>query len=133
MSKPKILIIEDDLALRQLYEKRFQFADFDVLIASDGEVGMQLALSELPDIVLLDILLPKMGGLGVLRNLKTQPHTKDIPIVVMTAYDVDTYRLEAQPYCDKFFLKSDLRPMDFVREINDLLEQKKKQLDGLEK
>lgn len=120
----KILIIEDDTALRDMYASRFQIAGFDVLTASDGNEGMQIALTHKPEAILLDILLPRQGGLGVLRNLKSQELTKDIPIVVVTAYDLDEYRIQSQPYADRFFLKSDVRPTDILEEVKYLIQKR---------
>lgn len=120
----RILIIEDDTALRDMYASRFEIAGFDVLTASDGDEGMQIALTHKPEAILLDILLPRQGGLGVLRNLKSQESTKTIPIVVVTAYDLDEYRIQSQPYADKFFLKSDVRPTDILEEVKYLIQKK---------
>lgn len=124
MNKPKILIIEDDIALRDLYVKRFELADYEVINASDGEIGIDLAEAISPDAILLDILLPGIDGLKVLSNLRSKDKTKYIPIIVMTAYDLDEYRIKSQPFCDKFFLKSDLRPLDIVNEVNGLINKK---------
>ncbi len=118
-----ILIVEDDVALRQLYEKRYSLAGFKVLVATDGEEGLEKANSYKPDIVLLDILLPKESGIVVMKKLKNDIKTKKIPIIIMTAYDIDQYRLESQPYCEKFFLKSDIRPVDMVNQTLDVLEK----------
>lgn len=126
MNKNKILIVEDDIALRQLYQKRFEMAGYDVLTTGDGKESLSIAESENPNVILLDVLLPSLSGLEVLKILKNQNSTKKIPVVMMTAYDLDKYRLEAQTFCDSFFLKSDLRPVDFVNEVNNLLENKNK-------
>ncbi len=80
----KILIVEDDAYLADVYGTKFEKEGFEVKIAEDGETGIQMTFDWSPDIVLLDIMLPKMDGLDVLRELKASKDTKNIPIVMWT-------------------------------------------------
>lgn len=81
----KVLIVEDDPVLQQLYKDVFQEAGFNVVIAGDGEQGLSAAESEHPDIMLLDIMLPKKDGLSTLRDLKSNPNLENIPVALLTA------------------------------------------------
>lgn len=83
-SNLKILIIEDDPFLLGMYSGKFEVEDFKVLVADDGEKGLRLAQKEIPDIILLDILLPKMTGFEVLGALKKDPATSNIPVILLT-------------------------------------------------
>ena len=82
--KIKILLIEDDPFLLNMYNTKFELEGFLVITANDGEKGSKLALKEEPDIILLDILLPKKDGFEVLEELKTNNKTKDIPVILLT-------------------------------------------------
>ena len=80
----KILLIEDDPFLLSMYSTKFEIEKFNVVVADDGEKGLALANKEAPDIILLDILMPKMNGFEVLENLKAVKKTKDIPVILLT-------------------------------------------------
>ena len=80
----KILIVEDDTVLQQALSEYLTAEKFEVVLAADGETGVQTALSEKPDLILLDIILPKKDGYEVLQEIKSNEATKDIPIVLLT-------------------------------------------------
>ena len=83
----KILIVEDDLVLQKLLSEYLAGEGFEVKTADDGEVGTEMALSENPDLILLDIILPKRNGYEVLKEVKSNIHTKDVPVVLLTNLD----------------------------------------------
>lgn len=83
-TKNKILIIEDEADLLELYTLQFESEGFFVTSATKGEEGLKLASQEKPDIILLDVILPKMDGFKVLKKLKGNSATKDIPVVMLT-------------------------------------------------
>lgn len=83
----KILIVEDELTLRKTLKEKFTREDFQTLTASDGEAGLTLALTEYPDLILLDILLPKMDGLAMLREVRKDAWGKTVPVIVLTNVD----------------------------------------------
>lgn len=86
MNNKTILIIDDEEPIRELLKLTLQSAGFDsILEASDGEDGLALAARYLPDLILLDLMLPGMDGLSVCRRLKTSPDTRMIPIIMLTA------------------------------------------------
>lgn len=80
----KILIVEDDNFLADIYKTKFELEGFKVMVAADGEKGLKTAQSKKPDLILLDILLPKMDGFAVLQKLKEGDDTKNIPVILLT-------------------------------------------------
>lgn len=89
----KVLIAEDEEALRALLVATLQDADrYDLLTASDGEESLRLARDERPDLIFLDILMPKLDGVQVCRALKGEPDTSGIKIVMLTALAQETNR-----------------------------------------
>ncbi len=80
----KILIVEDDNFLVDMYTTKFELEGFQVIAAEDGEKGIALAQEEKPDIILLDILMPKKDGFSTLEDLKKDDVTKDIPVILLT-------------------------------------------------
>jgi len=83
MSK-KILFIEDESALQKTFGEILKQEGYEMISALDGETGLRLAKSEKPDLILLDLILPKMHGFEVLKKLKEDKETKDIPVIVLT-------------------------------------------------
>lgn len=84
MNKKKILLIEDDTMLRETLAEFLEKEDFDALVASNGDQGVEIAKKEKPDLILLDIILPKKDGYEVLGELKSHDKTKDIPVIILT-------------------------------------------------
>lgn len=80
----RILCIEDEKALQKTLTKMLQVSGFDVINAYDGEKGFALAQKETPDLILLDVILPKLNGRDVLKRLKAEETTKDIPVIMLT-------------------------------------------------
>ena len=118
----KVLIIEDDAPLREMYKTRLLEAKFETIEAKDGEEGVNLALEQLPDLILLDILMPKKGGLGVLEVLKTNPATKTIPVIIMTAMLNEEYRASAKRFgVTDYFIKSETMPGDILKKVQEVL------------
>lgn len=80
----KVLIVDDEQSVLEMYGQRIKEEDFEVLTASDGQTGIDLAIKEKPDVILLDIIMPQLNGLDVLKILKEKPETKDIPVFLLT-------------------------------------------------
>lgn len=83
-NQQKILIIEDDGFLLQMYSSKLAMEGFKILDAVDGEKGLRVAKKELPDLILLDLLLPKKDGIWVLEGLKKDAQTSQIPVMVLS-------------------------------------------------
>jgi CheY-like chemotaxis protein len=84
-SHPKVLLVEDSKFLRIANERVLARAGYDVSIAGDGEEALRVANDKLPDIILLDMLLPKLSGPEVLKALKSNPATMAIPVIVLSS------------------------------------------------
>ena len=85
ISKSKVLLVEDSKFLRRANECALCKAGFEVSTAADGEEALRVANDQLPDIILLDMMLPKISGPDVLKALKANPATMDIPVIVLTS------------------------------------------------
>jgi len=84
--KHKILVIEDDLSMAKVLDKWLKVFGCDIVKTYKGETGLNAAKMEAPDLILLDLMLPDIGGVEVAKRLKQEASTKDIPIIFMTAY-----------------------------------------------
>ncbi|MDD5251645.1 MAG: response regulator [Patescibacteria group bacterium] len=82
--KAKVLIVDDDAFLAGIYATKLELEGFEVASARDGEEGVKVALEEKPDLILLDVLMPKLDGFEVLKRLKSEETTKDIPVIMLT-------------------------------------------------
>lgn len=83
----KILIIDDEQDLREAIATTLSYEGFEIISAGDGEEGLKLALSEKPDLIFLDIIMPKLDGLSMLKKLREDEWGKDVKVVVMTVLD----------------------------------------------
>ena len=82
--KVKILVVEDDKFLLKVYNHKLTKEGFDVVLATTGEEGVTKAMSEIPDLILLDIILPRKNGFDVLSDLKLNSNTKNIPVIILS-------------------------------------------------
>jgi CheY-like chemotaxis protein len=120
-----ILLVEDNEMNRDMLSRRLERKGYRVVAAHDGGQGHALAHSENPDLILMDMSLPVMNGWQVTRLLKSDPSTRHIPIIALTAHALATDRLKAiEAGCDDY----DTKPVDFGRlqhKINSALTEKK--------
>ena len=84
MGKKKIVIVEDDVFILKALQIKLKKQNVDILVANDGVAGLKMVKDEKPDLVLLDLILPKMHGFEVLENLKNDPAVKEIPVIILT-------------------------------------------------
>lgn len=118
MKKSKIVLIEDDEVLSIVMREELGRAGFDISLATDGEKGIRLVRNKKPDLVLLDLMLPEKSGFEVLEELKKDPKTKNIPVVILTVLSLDeniqkALRLGASDY----FVKSQHTALELVEMI----------------
>jgi CheY-like chemotaxis protein len=104
----KVLLVEDSKFLRIANERALARAGFEVSTAADGEEALKVATAKLPDIILLDMLLPKLSGPEVLKALKKNPATMDIPVVVLTSLSQKNEEKLLQEGAAAYFEKSTL-------------------------
>lgn len=117
-----ILIVEDDVFLADLYRTKFNLDGFKVAVAYDGEKGLEMVGKVMPDIVLLDLVLPKLSGFEVLSEIKANNKTKDIPVLLLTNLsqrtDVDKgLKLGANDY----LIKAHFMPSEVVEKIKKIV------------
>jgi two-component system cell cycle response regulator DivK len=109
---PKILLVEDNEMNRDMLSRRLQRSGYSVITAHDGEQGYTLATTEHPDLILMDIGLPIMDGWEATRLLKSNQHTRHIPIIALTAHALVSDREKAfESGCDDY----DTKPVEFAR------------------
>jgi DNA-binding response OmpR family regulator len=120
--KPVILLIEDDRTLVEMYVQRLKHEGFEVLTAFDGNEGVQMALESGPNLILLDLMLPKQGGLSVLKIIKSNEMTKNIPVIVLTNFGKEEYREESlRDGAVMFLLKAESMPGQVVEKVKETL------------
>ena len=108
----KILIVEDNEMNRDMLSRRLERKGFDVVMAEDGQKGVDLSKSENPDLILMDLSLPIMDGWEATSTIKSEEATKDIPIIVLTAHAMSGDREKAlEAGADEY----DTKPIDFKR------------------
>lgn len=122
---PKVLIIEDDESLREVYREEFNSEGFTVETANDGQEGVERMVSFMPELVLLDMYMPKMSGFDVLKMVKNIPEIKNIPIIVFTNINPDVQDLMKNWGVAYFLLKADNTPGQVVERVRMIMDLKK--------
>jgi two-component system, OmpR family, alkaline phosphatase synthesis response regulator PhoP len=122
-SHPRILIVDDEPDLRSVLRFSLEAEQFEVIEASDGEEGLRMACDELPDLVVLDLMLPRMDGYKICRALKFDDRYRHMPVVILSARSGETdRRLAMELGADAFITKPyDLK--DLVSRIRERLQQ----------
>lgn len=117
-----ILIVDDDTTLLDMYVERMKSEGAIVLEAIDGEEAIKLAKEDHPAVILLDIMMPKLNGFEVLKQLKTDPETTDIPVIILTALADDQKKREALAFgATDFIVKSEMLPLDVVEKLRKII------------
>ena len=129
--QPLVLVVEDYQDAREMYAAYLQFSGYDVAEAANGVEAIEKARELLPDIVLMDLALPRMDGWEATRRLKSEPKTKDIPVVALTGHALAGHAEGAREAgCDAFVTKPCL-PDALVVEIKRLLDSQPAKSDNL--
>jgi DNA-binding response OmpR family regulator len=106
VARTKVLVIDDEEYIQHILHFSFGAEGYEVLTASDGEEGVNKARSEKPDVIVMDIMMPKMDGYEACKKLKADPQTKDIPVILLTAKGRDTDRkLGSEAGADDYVVK----------------------------
>ena len=123
--KTKVMVVEDEEILLTALSEELKQEGFEVVGAKDGVEGVEKAASEKPDLILLDLVMPRLDGIGALKQMKDNPETKEIPVVILTNlsdYDKvsDALSLGAMDY----LVKANYRLEELVNNIKTVLERK---------
>jgi len=128
--KPLVLIVEDQEALVTMLRYNLEGAGFRVNTAGDGEEALVAASEEVPDLILLDWMLPLMSGIEVCRQLRSKPDTRRVPIIMLTARGEETDKLRGlDSGCDDYITKP-FSPAELIARINAVLRRSKPELSS---
>lgn len=123
MSKAKILVAEDERDIRELIAFTLRFAEFEVVLTSNGIEAIDIALREKPDLIMLDVRMPKMTGYEACRLLKENPETRDIPVVFLSAKgQEDEIKRGLSSGADEYILKP-FAPDELTKRVEVILER----------
>ncbi|PIZ55769.1 response regulator [bacterium (Candidatus Torokbacteria) CG_4_10_14_0_2_um_filter_35_8] len=122
MPDAKILVVEDDVFLTKVYQDKFSREGFLTIVASDGAVAFNKAKKEKPDLIILDLLLPKKTGLDVLKELKEDKELKKIPVLILSnlgrGQDIEKGK---ELGADDYLVKADMTISGIVGKVKKLL------------
>ena len=117
----KILIIEDDEFLRNLMVRRLEKEGFETAEASNGKTGLEKSKTEKPDLILLDLILPGIDGSEVLVEIKKNPATASIPVIIITNLDQKENNKETRDLAVDYLIKAQLDPIEITERIKKVL------------
>lgn len=118
----KILLVEDDNNLREIFEMRLQAEGYQTLTASDGEEALVVALKEKPELIIADVMMPKMSGFEMLETMRTAPDTSKIKVIMMTALGQAEDQARGEKLgVIKYLVKSQVTLEDFVRVVKEVV------------
>ena len=118
----KILLIEDEKILAEMYKEKFIQAGFEVFLASESREGLSLAQKEKPDLIILDILLPRENGIVFLNWLRKDREVAEIPVVALSNYDdPEAKRQAAKLGVKEYLIKTNYTPSEVVEKIKSYL------------
>ncbi|MCK5179249.1 MAG: response regulator [Candidatus Omnitrophica bacterium] len=115
MSKKKILIVDDEIELVELVKIRLEANGYEVITANSGLEGLSKAASEVPDLIVLDIGMAEMDGYTALQKLREEETTKDIPVIMLTAYAKMQSLFEMEGISD--YIVKPFDPQDFLEKV----------------
>lgn len=118
----KILLVEDDQSLREIYSVRLQAEGYDLVTAGDGEEALTVAISEKPDLIISDVMMPKISGFEMLDLLRNNENTRNIRTIMLTALSSEKQRERSdQLGADRYLVKSQVGIEDIVRTVHEVL------------
>ena len=118
----KIMLVEDDKSLREIYSIRLVAEGYNIVSAGDGEEGLALAVQEKPDLIIADVMMPKISGFDMLDILRATPETANIKVIMMTALSSDDQRQRGEALgAEKYLVKSQVGIEDVINSIHEVL------------
>ena len=122
----KIMLVEDDQNLREIYGIRLTAEGYELVPAGDGEEALALAVTEKPDLVISDVMMPKISGFDMLDILRSTPETANIKVIMMTALSSEDQRERGEALgADKYLVKSQVGIEDVINAVHEVLGDKK--------
>lgn len=122
--KNKILIIEDEKILAEMYKEKFEAEGFDVFLAFDSQEGFEVAKKEKPELILLDILLPSENGICLLQKIKKDNNVSKIPVIAFSNYDDQKTKNEAMELgAIDYIIKANHTPQEIIEKIKNYLKK----------
>ena len=121
-SPAKILIADDEIFMIRLLELTFKKGGYEIVSCRDGQEALATAATARPQLIVLDVMMPGLDGLGALRQLKENPATKDIPVVVLSAKGHALTKVEAELAGAVMFLTKPFSPNQLLGEVKKILE-----------
>ncbi len=120
----KILLVEDDLNLGEIYKARLEAEGFQVLVAKDGEEGLMVAKANQPDLLISDVMMPRVSGMEMLEIIKSSANLKNMKVIMLTALNQNTDEERAKDLgADKYLVKSQVTLEDIVTAVHELLSE----------
>ena len=120
----KVMLVEDDNNLREIYGARLLAEGYEIVAASDGEEALAMAVKEKPDLIISDVMMPKISGFDMLDILRSTPETKDARVIMMTALSQAEDKERADKLgADKYLVKSQVTLEDVARVVHELLDE----------
>lgn len=121
----KVMVVEDDASLREIYSIRITAEGYEVVSAGDGEEALAVAVREKPDLILSDVMMPKISGFDMLDILRSTPETAEIKVVMMTALSAEDQRQRGERLgADRYLVKSQVGIEDVINTIHEVLGDK---------
>ena len=118
----KILLVEDDKSLREIYGVRLLAEGYDIVSAGDGEEALAMAIKDRPQLIVSDVMMPKISGFDMLDILRSTTETKDIKVIMMTALSSEDQRARGEQLgADRYLVKSQVGIEDVVRTVHEVL------------
>ena len=120
----KILIVEDDSVIAEIYQKQLELDGYEVSVAQDGEEGLAKMKSYQPDMVFLDIMMPKMMGMDVLKHCKSDSAISSIPVIIVSnTYSEEDVKMFLQLGATGYILKADSSPSLLTEKVKEVLKK----------
>jgi len=121
----KIMLVEDDKSLREIYSIRLVAEGYDIVAAGDGEEALALAVQEKPDLIISDVMMPKISGFDMLDMLRSTPETSQMKVIMMTALSSEDQRMRGENLgADRYLVKSQVGIEDVINAVHEVLGDK---------
>lgn len=127
----KIMLVEDDKSLREIYSIRLVAEGYEVVSAGDGEEALAMAVKEQPNLIVSDVMMPKISGFDMLDILRSTPETKNIHVIMMTALSSEDQRQRGENLgADRYLVKSQVGIEDVINAVHEVLNDKSASAGG---